>query len=107
MNKEPKTRIPRFSTDGYLLCPLCREIYLQHHEVRTIVRGIEDGPAAMFGTNTGIEVISSEQAPGRRNSVEIDFYCKHCGKDNPFTLLVKQHKGVTFFEWEDLEQEEE
>jgi len=88
-----------------LLCPKCRGFNLHQSVVTSRMRRVEDGPAvsithkqdgsATFEPDTG--------APGRRDSLDIKFWCEHCDRDDEegaqYTLRIEQHKGTTFLSW--------
>ena len=95
--------------DGVLLCPNCGSQYLHQQHIRVFTRLQEDGDAVRndsdaFGcTSTSIR----KSAPGRRDSVFIEFSCEECGENEIgdtqppklFYLSIMQHKGMTQASW--------
>jgi len=93
--------------DNVLLCPQCNDEHLHHGEVRVLTRpnSSEDNTAIQFSLHKAPKIIPQQDAPGRRNSLEIDFYCESCSCENadqPYTLRIVQHKGSTLINWLDL-----
>jgi hypothetical protein len=71
--------------------------------VRVFVRNREDGPGHVVevqgcsGIPSVTPLAAGEIPWGRRNCLEIDFWCETCG--DALTLVVFQHKGNTFTHW--------
>ena len=107
-NFPPKSeRSVNISTDGNdeLLCPDCGSNYLHQTSLRVMARTKgEDGPGTITsvagdGAAT-IRSAASSELPGRRDSVEILFWCEQCGEDAPEKVLqLLQHKGNTITTW--------
>lgn len=90
-----------------LACPDCLDGYLHHTTVDVFerLRG-EDGDSFRFRLDGHqLETSLVPNAPGRRNSIEIRFWCENCSLDkegNParfFVLQILQHKGNTYLSW--------
>lgn len=90
-----------------LACPMCGDGYL-HHDVVDVFERLkgEDGDAFRFRVDgSRIETNLVAGAPGRRNTVEIRFYCEFCSfgdlnrRTMFFTLQIIQHKGCTYLSW--------
>lgn len=105
--------------DGMLVCPGCGEVNLHQFDIDAHFRRDED-------SNDGLHVATHvydvhinrdmSHAYGRRSSLRVFFYCEQCyqeccdsnecktGKYNlscsEYSLLIYQHKGSTFMEWE-------
>ena len=90
------------STDpqfGGLMCPHCQSEYMHQVEARVLWRG-EDGDGTCHTssyTKEAKETVRSEDIPGRRDFMEIDFDCEVCS-ERP-TLYIQQHKGQTYMGW--------
>jgi hypothetical protein len=96
-------RQPVLFVDGdTLLCPKCGSGNLHHSSVTTYFRDCEDGDAiraTMSKRKVDIDRVGT--APGRRDSLQISFWCEHCdGKE--YALEICQHKGATEVVWSDL-----
>ena len=97
--------------DGALWCPRCPDGGNLHHGAVVVQqRTSEDGPGVtveVFGC--GRTTISPHtpagQIPGRRDYLEILFYCEQCSDREGSTpadlaLCIQQHKGDTLVWWE-------
>lgn len=110
-----------------LVCPRCGEGYLHQGPVRVYSRREDcDGTLTTVECEAKVSVapFPGGRMPGRRQSLEIDFYCEICGDncydtDQPgpsdcscgcgecqcgnarysLTLRVMQHKGCTLVSW--------
>ena len=82
-----------------LVCPSCKETYLHHGGVISIVRDIEDGPGTRVEHDAGVTIKRVEDADimGRRDVVFIKFWCETCSTHPQ--LVIQQHKGQTFLAW--------
>ena len=105
-----KSKLKLSSADGYpedLHCPSCGNSNLHHADV-TVWRRKEDDQR---GDNVHIPADYSKapvtfQGQGynpssRRGAVAISFVCEQC--DVRADLVITQHKGSTYLEWEDTE----
>lgn len=87
-----------------LRCPKCKESYGLHHtNVGVMAREEDSDGTFVHVTTTPVVTVDTqparEQYEGRRHHVRIDFNCEHC--DEVGHLLIVQHKGVTFLEWDE------
>lgn len=109
MSKFPSMVRPEFSDDGdihedpYLIlnCPHCGSENMHHTVVRVLNRG-EDCPGRVTLVSPTEEQARVGQLPpacipGRRDCLEIDFYCELCPSES--TLQIRQHKGDTMLMW--------
>lgn len=88
--------------DGLLACPMCDEVTGLHQCVTAaIVRDCEDGAATATVSSargvTTVRVLPGD-APGRRDSTVLGFWCEGCGVVDS-ALLIMQHIGLTRVEW--------
>jgi formylmethanofuran dehydrogenase subunit E len=76
---------------------------LHHSSVNVISRDSEDGPGiSALSDENGIHVkrVDAEQIYGRRDVIEIEFWCESCGENAPKKRLrINQHKGNTLIQW--------
>lgn len=94
---------------GYsqLLCPTCGEPYLHHTGVRIASRHGEDCPEGMVvsfdqsSLEVGVRSSIADDFAGRRDQVDIDFWCENCPIANAPVLRLLQHKGETHLQWID------
>ncbi len=119
-------RTEDFGIHNVLHCPRCNDIYLHHEAVEVYERHGEDGPStriALEGMTPLIDppnaVRLGENPSDRRNGIRIVFSCEYCCRDlvaegpddycaaeycrqcpAALRLVVVQHKGNTFLEWE-------
>lgn len=104
------TDLISWSGHQQLACPNCGDGYLHHDMVDVFERfRYEDGDSLRFrvnGTHTETTLIAEADAPGRRNSIEIRFYCENCAWDEHgqpqqvfYVLQIIQHKGCTYLSW--------
>jgi hypothetical protein len=89
-----------------LKCPQCGEVNLHQFGVLVHDRMKEDGPAIRTearGDTVHVVSVEAENVPGRRDCLEIFFWCEHCHEpetiDETFSLFVQQHKGTTYLTW--------
>lgn len=85
--------------DGFLVAP-CGSDYLHQTDVRVVwvKDGIRDGVVVETSMYITVQRPSiQEDRFGRRQSMEIDFWCEQCAKTH--TLIIHQHKGNTIFLW--------
>jgi len=78
----------------------CGSEYLHQKVVKAKWREKEDGPGVEHTTcDRGMSnmMVSKEDIPGRRDSMDVFFYCEECDKDH--VLRLTQHKGMTLKEW--------
>ena len=110
-NPAPEFDLDSFTSlsAGALKCYECGESYGLHQgEVRVMSRR-EDEKGILTTVGASPEMDSSEPLPpvkvdpnpsgyvGRRQHLEIDFWCEHCGPTK--TLRIAQHKGTTYVSW--------
>ena len=98
--------------DGALACPVCRESLYLHHSATRVLNRIQgedsDGVriSAPGGFEFSLKLVPFAEIPGRRDSVEIDFWCETCSrwdaKRTVGTLRIMQHKGATQLTWESV-----
>lgn len=98
--------------ESVLECPICEFEYLHQCGVEVFTRNAEDSDkgqhvdvdhaGSVEVTNT---VSSSDGNPsGRRDGIRIKFWCEDChNEDDPYELVISQHKGKEFVSW-DLEE---
>lgn len=96
----------KISKDGNqeLLCPDCGNNYMHHLEIHVTTRDGEDqgGTIATIAQDgsTSLRRVGATQIPGRRDSLQISFWCEACGEDAPQKILqILQHKGNTEIGW--------
>ncbi len=88
-----------------LRCPLCGGILLHQVGAETRWRDAEDGDGLVTNTSTGCSSVvrgRDSQMPGRRDSIDINFYCEECHGmpgDGGVTMRIQQHKGETWMFW--------
>jgi len=86
--------------DDALLCPVCKNSYLHQGEVTAFHRREEDSGgivAKVRHTSLWVQPASSEDLPGRRDTITIEFQCEDgCPTQ---VLTIQQHKGRTFVRW--------
>lgn len=111
----------RFDVPGgdQLLCPRCNDPGgLHHSSVRIYSRDSEDGDGLLttvhgndqapiehrpwkdwprFARGSSVSRVEAKGILGRRDVIEIDFWCEQGCK--PSTLILMQHKGKTLLEW--------
>lgn len=89
---------------GRLLCPECGEINLHHEAVMVWERPVEDGVSIKTVLMAGktIRKQKADNPSPRRDGIRIYFWCEHCDivRIRPKFLIIYQHKGETFVEWE-------
>ena len=114
MNKNKMSASVAMADDFVLKCPGCNDDWLHHESVVVQNRASEDKDGK-FITVDGLEISSrsavNKEFPGRRDSVEIEFWCEQChGYDETddistlnlpgrFVLTIMQHKGQTMLSW--------
>lgn len=95
---------PNYGDELILKCPVCKELYLHHHNIYIINRRNEDmdGELVFVDTNNNIikQEIKAKDIVGRRDAMYISFYCEYC--DKSYSLEIHQHKGNTCLSWVDL-----
>ena len=95
------------SFDGsILLCPCCKEGHLHHTRVEIYSRKEDASSGLLVDQSLEPSQInitpngSMEDNPSpRRGGIRITFDCECCPKTS--RLIVVQHKGSTFVEWEE------
>jgi len=93
--------------DVTLVCPVCSGEYLHQNSVKAFWRDSEDGPAnVVTSTTNSVSVLREEDGkiPGRRNCIDIDFWCE---AGHNLTMRILQHKGCTYLSWIKIEIEED
>ena len=98
-----------------LLCPSCGGEYLHHYRIEVSDRG-EDDDSVLFTSITTGTVPVGEKPPqfpvsvgpksnpdsrnpsARRQGLRVIFWCEGCAAD--LQLMISQHKGNTFVEWD-------
>jgi hypothetical protein len=99
-----------------LKCPGCGGLNLHHTEVTVFARQREDGNALRVDVLCGREFSDVgdggtalttfvNDAPGRRDSLEIHFRCEGC-EEEP-VLCIVQHKGWTMLSWRGIKNDVE
>lgn len=69
-----------------LVCPRCGSGYLHHGPVRVFsAQEDEDGTLTTVTCEASVTIAPCKRSsmPGRRHSLEIDFYCEDCGDNCP------------------------
>jgi len=88
--------------DGDLMCPECGEadrMNYTHAVGVTVHSRREDAEGTYLRTSTTNGIVTVEEGtsqrftPSRRGSIEIAMFCELCGLK--FSLVLRQHKGVT------------
>lgn len=91
-----------------LKCPNCGGTYLHHETVEVYNRATENHPQGLAITIRGQEVkqeSSMDHNPSsRRDGIRIRFYCEKCPAHPVF--LLSQHKGETYLEFTQYEDED-
>jgi len=90
--------------EDVLSCPVCGEDYLHHFGVEIFRRDCEDSKTgtriAVFGESAPIMDGDVSKCPSpRRDGIKIAFWCEICTSYS--VMLIYQHKGRTFKEWEE------
>ena len=107
MNRhDPQQTVPKFAPDGFtadvMRCPSCEGPFL-HHERIMVQEGHEDEAGIAVTVDPGCRVSvrpeRRDAMPGRRSSLDIEFWCEECGEGVFFTLRIGQHKGATMMFW--------
>lgn len=86
-----------------LRCPGCQDQYSCLHQsvTRLWERDAEDADGTVIevrgSRDFSIWHAPSVLIPGRRNSLEIEFWCEMCERKP--VLRIGQHKGSTYIEW--------
>ena len=91
--------------DCLLMCPKCSGQNLHQVWVKSIFRDEEDkdGTAVISTTKVTVQKrIKCEQIPGRRDVIDIKFFCDGCGGE--FILRILQHKGNTMISWKEVKK---
>ena len=106
-----------FDAGNVLLCPKCKEEFLHQDLVEVFFREKEDCNRdsccvhIRVGTEKRFSLINSDMDRNpsyRRDGLLIRFWCEECtdpygtpSAEQPeyFWLAIYQHKGCTFFEW--------
>jgi hypothetical protein len=93
-NKSTELILPKHEL--LLLCPICGHNCVHQSEITIYQRKQEDALIVKTVANSAITTIEiSDEAHGRRDSLEIDFWCE-CSCY--FTVLILQHKGETYID---------
>ena len=98
-HEHEKHQVTFCSDSDSLECPYCGMHQMHQKEARVLWRD-EDGDGTCHTssyTKEAKETVRSEDVPGRRDFMEIDFECEGC--DNDLTLYIQQHKGYTYMGW--------
>ena len=100
------TRYVNILDNDILACPECNEYNLHHHNINVYSRD-EDEKTCVHTTvkhkTTTIKESNNVDNPSsRRDGIRIGFYCEHCNGN--FQLVIQQHKGITFMQWEKVGQ---
>lgn len=95
----------KFSDGTALLCPLCGDNYL-HHETVTVYSRSEDSVLTQVtevsATQSRTMLAHSDECGNpstRRDGLDVEFWCEHCGDEKRFRLCIEQHKGNTHITW--------
>jgi hypothetical protein len=85
--------------NSQLCCPNCGDPYGLHHERVTVKdRDGEDGAGIkVVVDNLAVAVGPTTEFAGRRNELQIEMWCEHCGPVG--ALSVEQWKGTTVLNW--------
>jgi|TARA_R100000789_G_C2985693_1_gene144708 hypothetical protein len=111
-------------TSSVLVCPICvgekhkPNMNLHQGTVEVYIRGKED---SLSGTHVLVEESNNENMgkgaifadhdvedgnPSvRRDGLKIAFRCEY--HDDPLMLNIFQHKGITYFQWDNTDEERE
>jgi len=93
---------------GRMVCPRCSGSYLHHGYVTVRQRDGGGSGEDCAGTEVTVDAddtkilrLGAEDArwSGRRDSVEIGFWCEEC--DEASVLELMQHKGLSLVRWID------
>lgn len=91
-----------------LKCPSCGGTNLHQGHVKVYSRDAEDGPGTVVtvdGLIAHTARVSARDIPGRRESLQISFFCEECDGDPSrwdkwsMVLEIRQHKGATYLSW--------
>jgi len=105
-------------TSSVLVCPICANVNLHQGTVEVFIREVED---SLSGTHVLIEESNSRNGgkgamfadhdvedgnpSNRRDGLKIAFRCEY--HDDPLMLNIFQHKGITYFQWDNIDEEKE
>jgi len=85
-----------------LRCPVCGQSEGLHQGAVVVRNRSEDQPCNVVRVGRRGKVkkerVDDSRLPGRRDTLDIDFWCECCGK-LPCALRIYQHKGTTFLSW--------
>jgi hypothetical protein len=97
--------------DRVLICPRCNEGRLHQVQTTVVSREGEDQKGASVTIQSGAYLCGRDSGPlmdvgtvtpdeclGRRDSLQVTFFCEECGRDD-LELRFVQHKGHTLVEW--------
>jgi len=94
------------ASHGLLLCPVCGGNNLHHVGVEVFWRKDEDAESGfhLCSGDSQPVLITTDQLSNpstRRDGLKIRFECEcGCHKTHGITLLIRQHKGTTYLEWD-------
>lgn len=101
-------------SESVLVCPNCGNAFLHHGKITVFDRigsEYEDNPKTLVvdvdcsKVTTQVKPSAKTDNPSsRRDGLTIQFWCENCNFDN-LRLHIYQHKGNTFIEWADKEDE--
>jgi hypothetical protein len=92
--------------DKQLVCPGCGEDYLHQGNVYVYSRAEDDETVVVHAISGDLASKNLFQNKGsgnpssRRHGMRISFTCECCGDDGYWDLLIYQHKGNTYVEWD-------
>jgi len=95
----------KINKDGHLICPTCNGSYLHHCDVADMDNvndcvGSESN-VTLIGSGKVTKSYSNVNLPFRGDSIAIKFWCESCCEEEKYKYLyISQHKGNTFFTWE-------
>jgi len=94
--------------ESVLVCPACDFDYMHQCGVEVFVRETEDADHGQhvevdYGDNVevGNDVSTGDGNPsGRRDGIKLKFWCEDClNENNPYELIIQQHKGLEHVFW--------
>lgn len=91
--------------DGTLHCPGCGGYNLHHEKVTHFNCGIRTVVDDNKATTVDTYKVEEEKHGYRGNAIRILFSCEMCTgvhpkEDDMYSLLIAQHKGTTYMQWE-------
>lgn len=107
------TRIKYGALGFELTCPNCGGLKLHQLDVYVVDRISGEGSSAdvkrIGPRRITFDYVQSFQIPGRRNFLEVSFYCEECCGHGilGMRLRIEQHEGKTRLYWVDAPSEED